>query len=111
MDQSEDQIFLVSGNGVFFSFTKGILICCSDGIKALSLNITSISKVDGATSTKIRVTVVPESKDIVPVRNQVLEIDFVNTSIVGEVDTIASGDVGASSNYTTNSSFPTNQAF
>ena len=38
-------------------------------------------------------------------------LDFINTSIVGEVDTIASGDVGASSNYTTNSSFPTNQAF
>ena len=102
---------MVGSSRVYTNATAGTVDYADGSVAVSSLNITSISKVDGATSTKIRVTVVPESKDIVPVRNQVLEIDFVNTSIVGEVDTIASGDVGASSNYTTNSSFPTNQAF
>ena len=103
--------YMVGSSRVYTNSTAGTVNYTDGSIAVSSLNITSISKVDGTTSTKIRVTVVPESKDIVPVRNQVLEIDFVNTSIVGEVDTIASGDVGASSNYTTNSSFPTNQAF
>ena len=103
--------YMVGSSRVYTNSTAGTVDYTDGSIAVSSLNITSISKVDGTTSTKIRVTVVPESKDIVPVRNQVLEIDFVNTSIVGEVDTIASGDVGASSNYTTNSSFPTNQAF
>ena len=102
---------MVGSSRVYTNSTAGTVNYTDGSIAVSSLNITSISKVDGTTSTKIRVTVVPESKDIVPVRNQVLEIDFVNTSIIGEVDTIASGDVGASSNYTTNSSFPTNQAF
>ena len=31
---------------------------------------------DGATSTKIRLIVTPESNDIIAVRNQVLEIDL-----------------------------------
>ena len=103
--------YMVGSSRVYTNATAGTVDYADGSVAVSSLNITSISKVDGTTSTKIRVTVVPESKDIVPVRNQVLEIDFVNTSIVGEVDTIASGDVGASSNYTTNSSFPTNQAF
>ena len=103
--------YMVGSSRVYTNATAGTVDYTDGSVAVSSLNITSISKVDGVASTKIRITVVPESKDIVPVRNQVLEIDFVNTSIVGEVDTIASGDVGASSNYTTNSSFPTNQAF
>ena len=36
-------------------------------------------------STKIRVTVIPKSNDVVPVRNQLLEIDLVNSTISGIV--------------------------
>ena len=67
--------------------------------------ITSVSNVDGAESTSIRFTVVPDSKDIVPVRNQILEIDFNNTKISGEVDTIAVSQPGAGGTYTTSSSY------
>ena len=37
-------------------------------------------------STKIRVTVIPKSNDVVPVRNQILEIDLVNSTTGGSVD-------------------------
>ena len=46
-----------------------------------SLNITSVSNVDGATSEKIRIIVKPESNDVIAVRNQVLEIDLGNVVI------------------------------
>ena len=69
------------------------------------ITITAISNVDGVTSTSIRFTVVPDSKDIVPVRNQILEIDFTNSKISGEVDTIAVSQPGAGGTYTTSSSY------
>ena len=84
----------------------------SDGkIVTDGINITSVAEVDGAVSTQIRVTAIPESKDIVPVRNQVLEIDFTNTSVTGEVDTVAVGDTGAGSTYTPTSSYTTTSSY
>ena len=59
----------------------------------------------------IRLTVIPDSKDIVPVRNQLLEIDLTNTTILGEVDTIATGDTGAGSSYTTASAYTSTSAY
>ena len=85
-------------------YTKGTIT-----IKALS--ISSVSDVDGLSSTKIRITAIPSSKDIVPVRNQILELDMVNISISGEIDTVAVGDAGASSGYTTTSSFTSTQSY
>ena len=60
---------------------------------------------DGDASSQIRITAVPDSKDIVPLRNQILEIDFINTRVTGEVDTIAVGDSGAGTTYTASSSY------
>jgi len=56
--------------------------------------ITSISNVDGNTSIKIRITAKPNSNDIVPVRNQLLEIDLVNSTILSNVDATATTGVG-----------------
>ena len=67
--------------------------------------------VDGATSTQIRVTAIPDSKDIITLRNQLLEIDFTNTVIKGEVDTIAVGDSSAGTNYTTTSAHTTTTSY
>ena len=64
-----------------------------------SIYITSVDLVDGESSTQIRITAIPNSKDIVPLRNQILEIDFVNTIITGEVDTVAVGDSAAGTDY------------
>ena len=41
---------------------------------------------DGESSTKIRITAIPKSNDVVPVRNQILEVDLVNTTTGGNVD-------------------------
>ena len=56
-----------------------------------------MSNVDGVTSTKIRVTAIPNSSDVIPVRNQLLEIDLTNSTITGQVDTVSTTGVG----YTT----------
>ena len=56
-----------------------------------NLNITSISTVDGATSTSIRLIVTPESNDVVGVRNQVVRIDTGALTISSTVDSIATG--------------------
>jgi hypothetical protein len=68
-------------------------------------HLTSISNVDGATSTVVRVFAIPNSNDIVPVRNQVLSIDTSNSSITGEIDAIVSGSSQAGTSYTTSSSY------
>ena len=70
-----------------------------------SAHLTSISNVDGATSTVVRVFVIPSSNDVVPVRNQVLSIDTSNSTITGEVDAIVSGSSQAGTSYTTSSSY------
>ena len=62
-------------------------------------------------STQIRITALPDSKDIVPVRNQLLEIDFTNTSIAGQVDSVAVGDSAAGTTYTTTSSYSTTSSY
>ena len=45
-------------------------------------------------STKFRLTVLPNSNDIVPVRNQLLELDLTNTSVSGTVDATATTGKG-----------------
>ena len=70
-----------------------------------SINITTVSNVDNATSTQIRLVVLPNSYDIVSVRNNLLEIDFANSTINGEIDGIVSGSSAAGSTYSTTSSY------
>ena len=70
-----------------------------------SFNITEVSNVDGAASTKIRLIVTPESNDIIGVRNQVLEIDTTNLIVNANVDTIATGSASAGVGVTTTSTY------
>ena len=65
-----------------------------------SLNITSSTETAGVT-----VTAQPSSNDIVPVRNQLIEIDFANAIIAGQNDTIESGGSSAGTDYATSSSY------
>ena len=65
------------------------------------ISIGTVGDVDGADSTSIRITVQPASNDVVPVRNQILEIDLVNLSVTGVADTIAAGAGEAGVNYST----------
>ena len=65
-----------------------------------SFNVTSVTNVDGT----IGVTVKPDSNDIIPVRQQVIEIDIVATTVTAEVDDFATGSATAGVGYSTSSS-------
>ena len=97
--------YLTAGVRQYQDSTAGTITYSTGEIKINSINITSIDNVDGAASSIIRLTVIPDSSDIIPVRNQILEIDFVNTTINGTVDTTAVGDTSAGATETTTSSY------
>ena len=100
------RIYYLSGTTrVYTSSTYGTVDYTNGTVVLTSANITSISNVDGATSTVVRVFTIPSSNDIVPVRNQVLEIDTSNSSVTGEVDGIESGSSQAGTSYVTTSSY------
>ena len=75
-----------------------------------AFNITSVSNVDGTTSSKIRVVVTPNSTDVVAVRNQILQIDFANTTVTSSEDTIAGGGASAGVGYATTTSYDSTAA-
>ena len=100
------RVYYLSGTTrIYTNSTFGTVDYTTGEIILTSANITSISNVDGATSTKIRVTTTPSSNDIIPVRNQVLEIDTANSTVVASIDEIESGSSQAGTTYTTTSSY------
>ena len=116
------RIYSVSTAGVrtYLNSTAGTVDYVNGTISIGTLNITAVSNVDGASSTKIRVTVIPKSNDVVPVRNQLLEIDLVNSTISGSVDaqattgkgyTVTSTGTTTTTTVTTSSSTPTSSAY
>ena len=105
---------LVAGVRQYQDNTAGTITYSTGEIKINTINITSVEEVDEAASTFIRLTVTPDSLDIVPVRNQILKIDFVNTSIIGAVDTVTTGDSStgtSASAATTTSSTATTSSY
>jgi len=99
--------YIQSGINVYVDSTAGTINYVTGAIAIDSIFITTVSDVDGGTSTQIRITVIPNSKDIVPIRNQVLKIDFTNSTITGQVDTIAVGDAAAATTYASTTSYST----
>ena len=86
--------YLVAGVRTYYDVTAGTIDYTNGQIKLNPIKITSVSDVDGSTSTKFRVTVLPNSNDIVPVRNQLLELDLTNTTVSGTVDATATTGKG-----------------
>ena len=99
--------YVLAGNRVYVDTTAGTINYSTGAVFIESLFVTTVSDVDGATSTEIRITVVPNSKDIVPVRNQTLKLDLTNSTVLGEVDTVSVGDTSAAGTYTTSTSYST----
>ena len=98
--------YYTDGTTVTYADETAGAISYTDGrVVITALNISSISNVDGATSDKIRIVVTPDSTDVVAVRNQILQIDFVNTTVASQEDTIAGGGASAGVGYTTTSSY------
>ena len=69
-------------------------------VELTSFNITSTTNADGT----IDVTIKPDSNDVIPVRQQVIEIDTVATTVAAEVDDFATGKATAGVGYSTSSS-------
>ena len=80
---------LVAGVRTYLETQAGTVDYTNGVIKINSVGITSVSNVDGSASTRFRITVLPDSNDVIPVRNQLLEIDTINTVVVGTVDQTA----------------------
>ena len=97
--------YLVSGVKTYENNTWGTVNYATGEIKISSAIISAVSNVDGATSDKIRVTVKPSSNDVAPVRGQILSIDISNSTVIGQVDTIASGSGSSGVGYTTTTSY------
>ena len=79
--------YLVGTTRTYSNSSQGTINYSTGVITINSLNITSVSNVDGAISTAVRLTVIPSSVDVIPVRNQVLEIDETNTTVSVSADT------------------------
>jgi len=116
------RIYSLSAAGVrtYLNSAAGTVNYINGTISTTSLLISAVSDIDGAASTQIRVTVIPKSNDVIPVRNQILEIDLVNTTTGGTVDAQATTGIGYSvtssgttstTTVTTPSSTPTSSAY
>ena len=103
--------YLVAGVRIYENSAAGTVDYTTGEIIINAINIITLSNVDGASSSIIRITASPDSNDIIPLRNQILEIDFVNTTINGGVDTIATGDSAAGTSYNTTSSYTTPSSY
>ena len=91
---------VVSGERVYLDSTAGTIDYTNGTIAINAIIITGVAEVDGSTSTQIRVTVIPNSYDVTPVRNQILEIDLVNTEVSAGVDPTATTGVGFTTTQT-----------
>ena len=97
--------YLVSGIKTVHNATQGTIDYSTGQITINSLDVASISNVRGAISKVIELTVPPNSNDVVPVRDQILEIDVSNSIINVSQDTFVGGSSEAGVGYTTTSSY------
>ncbi len=85
--------------------TQGTIDYDTGLIEVNSLNVSNIENVRGTASTVIEITVNPNSNDLVPIRNQILEVDVANSTVNVEADTLVGGSANAGIGYTTTSSY------
>src|SRR6056300_403713 len=97
--------FLSSGIRTYANNTQGTIDYSNGQITINSLNVSSISNIRGASSSVIELTVTPSSNDVVPVRNQIVEIDVANSNITVDEDTFVGGSAEAGVGYTTTQSY------
>ena len=90
---------------VYANNTQGTIDYTTGQITINSLNVASVENIRGAASTVIELTVQPNSNDVIPVRDQILEIDTANSIITVEADTFVGGSADAGVGYTSSSSY------
>ena len=97
--------YMASGVKNYINNTQGTINYSTGAITINSLNIASISNIRGVASTTIELTVRPSSNDVVPVRDQIIEIDVANSNITVTADSFVGGSAEAGVGYTTTSSY------
>ena len=97
--------YVSSGIKQIINPTQGTIDYDTGTVSINSLTISSVSNIRGSASTNIEITVEPDSKDIVPVRNQVIEIDESVLSIVVSPDAFVGGSATAGVGYIPASSY------
>ena len=111
---------LVSGVRTYKNSSAGSIDYANGVVNINALKITAISNVDGVSSISIRMTAIPSSNDIIPVRNQILEIDLVNSTISGQIDatattgvanTTTSSGTASTTSVNTTTSYPTSSSY
>jgi hypothetical protein len=97
--------YMFSGVKSYINSTQGVIDYGTGAITINSLNIASITNIGGAASTIVQLTVTPNSNDVVPVRDQIIEIDVANSYITVTADSFVGGSAEAGVGYTTTSSY------
>ena len=97
--------YFVGSVRTYVNNTQGTVNYTTGQITINSLTVASVENIRGASSTVIEVTVEPASYDIVPVRDQILDIDTANSIITVEADTFVGGSADAGIGYTTTSNY------
>ena len=94
-----------SGVKSYLNSTQGTIDYATGAIIINSCNIASISNIRGTTSTVVELTVTPSSNDVVPVRDQIVEMDIANSTVTVTADSFVGGSAEAGVGYTTTSSY------
>ena len=72
-----------------------------------STGIVTLNNFRPETAAEIRLTVIPESLDVAPKREEILAVDGARMSVTAEIDTISTAGSSGSIDYTTTSRFRT----
>lgn len=103
--------YYLNGVKTVINATQGTIDYATGTLTINSLNIASVENIRGATSTAVEVTVVPSSNDVVPVRNQIIELDTANSAINVQSDTFVGGSSDAGVGYTTSTSYSSSTTY
>jgi hypothetical protein len=96
---------LSGGVRTYANNVQGTINYTTGQITLNSLNITTVENIRGEASVVIELIVKPNSNDIVPVRDQIIEIDVQNSNVTVEVDTFIGGSADAGVGYSTSTSY------
>ena len=103
--------YLVGSTRTYVDNSAGTINYVTGIVTINGISIASVEAVDGLASKSIRITAIPNSMDVVPLRNQLLELDMTNSTVVAEVDTIEVSEQGGATAYNATSNNPTASSF
>jgi hypothetical protein len=92
---------LIGSVKVYNATPQGTINYLTGQITLNSLNVSDVEDIRGELSTAIELTIKPNSNDIVPVRDQIINIDISNSTIIVDPDTFLGGSADAGIGYTT----------